>query len=103
LNVFSSMSLLNCTTKRLSGATSMSPSRGSANTTTGGFLGFSGGGGGGLTSARADGRGRELDAHGLDVGHPAYRLRLADDFDPLAGVALEAGIELPPAPLVSVP
>jgi hypothetical protein len=47
------MSLLNCTTKRLSWATSPSPSRGSANTTTGGFRGFSGGGGGGLTSALA--------------------------------------------------
>ena len=47
------MSLLNCTTNRLSVATSPSPSRGSANTTTGGFLGFSGGGGGGFTSAVA--------------------------------------------------
>src|SRR5689334_3551398 len=45
------MSLLNCTMKRLSVGTSTSPSRGSANTTTGGTFGFGGGGEGGATSA----------------------------------------------------
>ena len=45
------------------------------------------------------GRRREQDADGLDVGDAADRLRLADDLDPLAGVALEAGIELPPRAL----
>src|SRR5688572_8065075 len=49
------MSLLNWTTKRLSVATSSSPSSGSANTTTGGTFGRSGGGGGASAFAVGEG------------------------------------------------
>ena len=56
-NVDSSMSLLNCTTKRLFGGTSASPSSGSAKTMTGGTLRAApAGGGGALASAVGAGR-----------------------------------------------